>query len=138
MPIPFLILKKHDLIVARPLGKVCVSCVLTYFDLVRAHADYRLGLDRLIDNRDLVELDIDFDGMRNLRANETRKILAAPNRVKSAFVCIRGKGFGLARMYQTLVEVNDDHDVGVFETYAEAVAFLGRDPALAERLSAWR
>ena len=138
MPVPFLILPKHNLILARPTGHVRNQCIYDYFVRVRAHPDYVLGLDRLIDNRHLDELDLDYAEMRNVRANETKRILAAPNPVSTAFVCPDGNGFGLARMYQSLTEISGDHDVGVFETYLEAMVFLGLDKSLADRIVAWQ
>lgn len=135
LPVFYEILTAEQVIVARPTGRVTDDCILRYFGEVRAHPDYVPGMDRLILNSALVELDMDFDRMRRVRANEVPVIRAAPRRVRTAIFCPERKGFGTARMYQSLVDFSGDHEVGVFETLPETLAFLGHSAALLDRLA---
>lgn len=128
MPITFTILPPSNLIVLRPTGRVNQTEFADYFRDVRAHPDYVLGLDRLVDSRQMEALELDFDQMRSLRAKEISFIARAPRRVRTAFLTGNDDGHAMARMYQSLVEANDDHEVGLFHALDRAMAFLGLDP----------
>lgn len=132
MPMPFVILPAFNLIAVWPTGLVDHDDVLTYFRAARAHPDHRPGLDRLVISSALDNLDIGFDAMRSLRAQDLAGIsspvswTASPGR--TVFVDTAQGHLGMARMYQSLAEIDGDTNVHVVETLDDALRLLGHDP----------
>ena len=128
MPVHYKIFPAFNVVVSKPLGKVTETCVLGYFHQVHDDPDYKPGLDHLIDNSGVKELDLDYAQMRNICAHEMRTIRTAPRRVTTVQIVQDDSWFGMARMYQQISETDDEQDVFIATTIKDAAAHLGLGP----------
>lgn len=135
MAYSFRIYPEFDLIGFRPSGILSAEDMNDYFQSLRAHPDYRSGLDRLVDNTDLIDVDLDYAQIRNIQRNETFDHPGNTRLVRTAFVT-GDAGFGLSRMYQSVAEGRDQQQVAIFDNLDPALRFLRIDPVMFARASA--
>ena len=124
VPYQFTILEPGLVIVLRLSETVKATDITDYFKEVRLDTAFRVGMHRIVDCRSVTDYEIDFAQMRNIRSQETSRIEASRRRVITVFIVDSDLNLGMARMYQSLSEIDGLQDVYITHSPAEAIEAL--------------
>ncbi len=140
MPVWHVVDHSHRLVITTCSGEISRDEMVASLTWLRDHPDFRSEFSQLADLTQVSSLKLGFHDLEAIHrlhdpfSNEGKRAVVAPG---------AGATFGLARMYQSLV---DHVRFEVFQSLLEAVAWLGLDGAVIEaarptlqshRSSAW-
>ena len=121
MPITYRIDRDAWLVRTFAHGVLTDADVLAHKDELAADPAFEPGMNQLSDVRGIERLDVTTNGIRQFVAHDARHAERFAGH-RMAIVANEDVVFGMARMYQTMSDVN----VGVFRSIEEALAFLGQ------------
>lgn len=124
MPVIFKIIPELRLIIARPIGRLTMDDMFGYFSDLRAHPDWARGLDRIVDNRRMTDIDMSYSEMCNLRAHELPPSDPQAPLPNTIFVCTDDIGYGMARMYKSIEHDPPKDQVSIVENFEMALNIL--------------
>ncbi len=124
MPIDFLILPEHELVLTKAVGRLTGAELIDQAYATRDHPSYRPTFRQLVDVR-AVDPDSEVDGEAIRRLARLRWYAPTARRATVATADI---AFGLARMYQLLREEHPSA-MQVFRELDEALEYLDLLPA---------
>ena len=122
-PMPHSIKSENGMLQIRIVG--VLSCAeLTALSQALHELEVGLGRvpDRIIDLEEVTRSDITFAEMLDLA--KMRAAIVFPNDFRSAIVARTPVKFGLARMFQSLMEANRQISVGIFNDLSSALVWL--------------
>ena len=124
MPVTYRIDVEAGLVRTFAHGVVTEAEVLEYQDKLAADPAFEASMGQLTDARGIERLDVTTNGIRQFVAHDARHAERFAGH-RMAIVASEDVVFGMARMYQTMSDVN----VGVFRSIEEALVFLGQADA---------
>ncbi|WP_417240550.1 hypothetical protein [Celeribacter halophilus] len=123
------------LIFLRFTGVQTAASVETDIQNVRSLIGFRPDIPELVDLSDIIEDDIDYNGMRRLARIVNDQTLDSDFKKRIALYAPHESTFGSARMFSTLTELEEGNTVSqAFHTPEEALAWLGRSETRFEDL----
>ncbi|MBJ6370258.1 hypothetical protein [Sedimentitalea arenosa] len=124
MGIPYTYFPDRQLLFLRLEGHITQRDIFRYFSKLENDRTWDHGCRELIDFSNLTNLDLSYQEMRTIRLREKSYYESLDNPVLCVIHAPEDTGFGMARMYQQLAEINDDLVVEIVSTEAEALARL--------------
>lgn len=123
--------KTEDLVIWRPTGNLTSSKIKEFIDFLNEHNSIRdPHFHRYIDLSQIKTISVNFDelsGWASFRKSFTEGLLK--RKVKMAFLVTNTLSFGMARMYENLLD-SKFYDIGIFYTIGENADFLDCDHKL--------
>ena len=123
MPITYTIEKKQGLIRTRAWGALTDEDVLDHVRRLGEDPDNDPSLDALFDGREVEQLQVTGEAVREAALLMRSKLDTPPGRM--AMVAANESGFGMSRMYELL---RPDLEVMVFRSMDEAQSWLANKP----------
>ena len=123
MPVQHFVDAGNRLVITKCSGEVSREEVMASMEKLRSEPDFRSDFHQLADLSGVSKLNLGFNDMEAIHrlcdpfSNQGKRAVIAPG---------RGAVFGLARMYQSLV---DHENFQVFQTIHEAIVWLGLEIA---------
>ena len=123
MPISYLIDPARQIVRTTATGTLTDDDIMDMKRRLAADAAFRPGMRELSDVCAVTELRVTPLGVRRMLAVDAEHAAREAGH-RLAIVASQDEVFGMARMYEML-STDNSSPVGVFRTYAEAVAWLG-------------
>ncbi len=134
MPADFFIDAERKGVFSKAIERLDVAVALSHMQRLQSHPDFRPEYDQLFDFREVPDLAVTLEELRDLA---TRAIFSASSR--RAFVVQSDLHFGMGRVFGTYRELEGEPSIVVFREIKQALALLslngepdpGRFPDLA-------
>lgn len=123
MPISYRIDTEKRMVLTKASGTLTDEDVLALKARLTRDPDFVPGMRELSDCRGIERLAVTSAGVRAMVQQDQQQARAGGPH-KLALVLSRDVAFGMARMYQSLAESNEQNHVGVFRDIDEARAWL--------------
>ena len=120
MAVLHLVERSHRLVISSYSGEVTLEQVVSACEGLRRNPDFHPDHRQLADLSQVSNLDLHFEDMAAIREHDPFSKRAR----RALFVPERGATFGLARMYETVVDADE---LGVFSSLLDALAWLDLD-----------
>lgn len=124
MPIRYRIFSELHLLVTQPTDFVTEECIRDYFDRVWTDPDWKAGLNRLVDNRNITDIDMTYVQMRTISGNEKP---LPPGQTRSritVFIAPEDISYGMARMYKSINDPSGTQRIHIVDTLDQAMQIL--------------
>ncbi len=121
MPVQFTFFKDKNYVLAELTGTLIDEELLDTYETLYQHADWRLGMNELVDMRAADMRRITAAGLRKLMHLTERY---ATEKFRTAIVATDDLPYGLARIYQVISESSPE-EVSVFRNMSQARYWLG-------------
>ena len=122
MPITYRIDAERRIVHTTAAGVVVDADLRQHEDLLAGDPAFEPGMVQIIDGQAIDDLKVSSAGVRSFVLHESSRHAGRFAGHRVAIVVPEDAVYGMARMYQSLSQV----DVGVFRTMPEALTFLGR------------
>lgn len=119
MPADFFIDRQRKIVFSKATGKLGYAEGLDHMDRLQIHPDFQPEFDQLFDFRDVTEVDLSHDDVRQL----AERPVFSP-RSRRAFVVSNALSFGVARMFQAYRDIRGESGITIFKEMKEALSWL--------------